>query len=78
VKDQLMSDVPVGSFFRVVSISSARRCLCLLAVARDLYASGFTYNGQGVIDERPPLPGNCRPALGLELQLITMDGSSPG
>lgn len=73
VGDQLMSDVPVASFFSGGIDSSAvaefarrngRRPLCF----------GVHFTDQGVIDERPYQEAAAS-ALGLELELITVDGS---
>ena len=74
VKDQLMSDVPVGSFFSGGIDSSAVAVYASRSGKRPV-CFGVHFTGQGVIDERPYQETAAR-ALGLELQLITMDGSS--
>jgi asparagine synthase (glutamine-hydrolysing) len=74
VKDQLMSDVPVGSFFSGGIDSSAVAAYATRA-GKYPVCFGVHFTGQGVTDERPYQEAAAR-ALGLELQLITMDGSS--
>ena len=74
VKDQLMADVPVGIFFNGGIESSA---LAAYAVrhGKSPLCFGVQFTGQGIPDERPYQEAAAR-ALGLELQLITMDGST--
>jgi asparagine synthase (glutamine-hydrolysing) len=74
VKDQLMSDVPVGSFFSGGIDSSAVAAYASRSGKRPV-CFGIHFTGQSVTDERPYQETAAR-ALGLELQLITMDGSS--
>jgi len=74
VKDQLMSDVPVGSFFSGGIDSSAVAVYASRSGKRPV-CYGVHFTGQGVIDERP-YQETAAQSLGLELQLITMDGSS--
>ena len=74
VKDQLMSDVPVGSFFSGGIDSSAVAAYAARS-GRSPVCFGVHFTGQGVIDERPYQEAAAQ-ALGLDLQLITMDGSS--
>ena len=74
VGEQLMSDVPVGSFFSggidsssiaAYSVRNGKRPTCF----------GVHFSDQGVADERPYQEAASK-ALGLDLHLITMDGSS--
>ena len=74
VKDQLMSDVPVGSFFSGGIDSSAVAAYASRSGKRPV-CYGIHFTEQGVTDERPYQEAAAR-ALGLDLQLITMDGSS--
>lgn len=74
VNDQLMSDVPVGSFFSGGIDSSAVAAYASRSGKRPV-CFGVHFTGQGVTDERP-YQETAAKALGLELQLITMDGSS--
>lgn len=74
VKDQLMSDVPVGAFFSGGIDSSAVACYASRA-GRAPKCFGVHFSGQGVVDERPYQEEASR-ALGLELQLITLDGGA--
>ena len=77
VNDQLMSDVPVGSFFSG-GIDSGAVAAYASRSGKKPVCFGVHFTGQGVIDERPYQEAAAR-ALGLDLQLITMDGSSfPG
>jgi asparagine synthase (glutamine-hydrolysing) len=74
VSDQLMSDVPVGAFFSGGIDSSAVAAFAKLAG----YAPrcfGVHFEDQGVIDERPFQEAAAR-ALGLDLELVTLDGKS--
>jgi asparagine synthase (glutamine-hydrolysing) len=74
IGEQLMSDVPVGSFFSGGIDSSA---VAVYASRSDKRPPcfGVHFTGQGVTDERP-YQETAAKALGLDLQLITMDGSS--
>ncbi|MGD0294798.1 MAG: asparagine synthase (glutamine-hydrolyzing) [Terracidiphilus sp.] len=74
VKDQLMSDVPVGSFFSGGIDSSAVAAYASRG-GKSPVCFGVHFTEQGVIDERPYQETAAR-ALGLDLQLITMNGSS--
>jgi asparagine synthase (glutamine-hydrolysing) len=74
VQDQLMADVPVGAFFSGGIDSSA-----VAAFAKrggySLRCFGVHFRNQGVIDEQPFQEAAAR-ALGLDLELVTLDGSS--
>ncbi len=74
VHEQLMADVPVGAFFSGGIDSSA-----VAAFARETgrlrHGFGVHFSGQGVIDERP-YQEEAAKALGLDLDLITVDGST--
>jgi asparagine synthase (glutamine-hydrolysing) len=72
VGQQLMSDVPVGTFFSGGIDSTAVAAFATEAGQRPL-CFGVHFSGQGVIDERPFQEAAAK-ALGLELQLITLDG----
>ncbi len=74
VGDQLMSDVPVGSFFSG-GIDSCAVAAFAKRKGMRLQCFGVHFTGQGVIDERPYQEEAAR-ALGLELDLITLDGAS--
>ncbi len=74
VKDQLMSDVPVGSFFSG-GIDSSAVAAYASRNGKKPVCFGVHFTGQGVTDERP-YQETAAKALGLDLQLITMDGSS--
>jgi asparagine synthase (glutamine-hydrolysing) len=74
VSDQLMSDVPVGAFFSGGIDSSAIASFAKLA-GRPPRCFGLHFAGQGVVDERPYQEEAAR-ALGLELELMTLDGST--
>ena len=74
VKRQLMSDVPVGSFFSGGIDSSAIAAQATKAGGAPR-CFGVHFSGQGVTDERPYQEAAAK-ALGLDLQLITMDGST--
>jgi asparagine synthase (glutamine-hydrolysing) len=74
VKEQLMSDVPVGSFFSGGIDSSAVAAYASRAGKKPV-CFGVHFTGQGVTDERP-YQETAAKALGLDLHLITMDGSS--
>lgn len=74
VGDQLMSDVPVGSFFSG-GIDSTAVASMATKLAKPPRCFGVHFTGQGVIDERPFQEAAAK-ALGLELELITLDGES--
>lgn len=74
VQDQLMADVPVGTFFSGGIDSSAVAAFA----KRGGYSPrcfGVHFKDQGVIDEQPFQEAAAR-ALGLELELVTLDGST--
>jgi asparagine synthase (glutamine-hydrolysing) len=74
VREQLMSDVPVGSFLSGGIDSTAVAAYAARAGKAPL-CFGVHFTQQGVIDERPFQEATAR-ALGLELDLITLDGST--
>jgi len=74
VSDQLMSDVPVGAFFSGGIDSSAIASYAARA-GRPPRCFGLHFAGQGVVDERPYQEAAAK-ALGLELELMTLDGST--
>lgn len=74
VGDQLMSDVPVGSFFSGGIDSSAVAAFAQGNGTR-LRCFGVHFSNQGVIDERV-YQEKAAAALGLDLELTTMDGST--
>jgi asparagine synthase (glutamine-hydrolysing) len=74
VGEQLMSDVPVGAFFSGGIDSSAVAAFA----KRNGYKPtlfGVHFSAPGVIDERPYQESAAR-ALGLDLQLTTVDGNA--
>jgi asparagine synthase (glutamine-hydrolysing) len=73
VGQQLMSDVPVGSFFSGGIDSSAIAAFASQSGQKPV-CFGVHFSGQGVTDERPYQEAAAK-ALGLDLRLITMDGS---
>lgn len=73
VRDQLMADVPVGAFFSGGIDSTAVASFAKQAGARPKLF-GVHFSDQGVIDERPFQEEAAR-ALGLPLELITLDGA---
>lgn len=73
-REQLMSDVPVGAFFSG-GIDSSAIAAFAKRVGRPLLLFGIHFTDQGVIDERPFQERTAR-ALGLELELTTLDGST--
>ncbi len=73
VGDQLMSDVPVGSFFSGGIDSSAIAAYASRTGKRPS-CFGVHFSGQSVVDEQPYQEAAAK-ALGLDLQLITLDGS---
>src|SRR5579863_2241194 len=74
VGQQLMSDVPVGSFFSGGIDSSAVAAFASQS-GRKPVCFGVHFTGQGVTDERPYQEAAAA-AIGLDLRLITMDGTS--
>lgn len=74
VRQQLMSDVPVGAFLSG-GIDSTAVAANAARAGRPPRCFGVHFTKQGVIDERPFQETTAR-ALGLELELITLDGSS--
>jgi asparagine synthase (glutamine-hydrolysing) len=74
IKDQLMSDVPVGAFFSG-GIDSSTVAAFAKRSGRRLRCFGVHFSNQGVIDERPYQEAAAR-ALGLDLELTTVDGAS--
>ncbi|MFO0607354.1 MAG: asparagine synthase (glutamine-hydrolyzing) [Polyangiales bacterium] len=74
VGEQLMSDVPVGSFFSGGIDSTAVASMATRAGLKPT-CFGVHFTGQGVIDERPFQEAAAK-ALGLDLELITLDGST--
>jgi asparagine synthase (glutamine-hydrolysing) len=74
VAAQLMSDVPVGAFFSGGIDSTAVASFAARA-GKPPPCFGLHFEGQGVIDERPYQERAAR-ALGLELHLTTLDGST--
>jgi asparagine synthase (glutamine-hydrolysing) len=74
VREQLMSDVPVGAFFSGGIDSTAVAAMAARTGLRPR-CFGVHFTGQGVIDERPFQEAAAK-ALGLELELITLDGST--
>jgi len=74
VKDQLMSDVPVGAFFSGgIDSSAIAGFIADTGVRPRLF--GVHFSNQGVIDERPYQEAAAR-SLGLSVDLTTLDGSS--
>lgn len=74
VKEQLMSDVPLGTFFSG-GIDSSLVAEYAKRAGKSSRCFGVYFSGQGVIDERPYQEAAAR-AMGLELELVTMDGST--
>jgi asparagine synthase (glutamine-hydrolysing) len=74
IGDQLMSDVAVGCFFSGGIDSSAIAAYAQRAGKR-LRCFGVHFSNQGVIDERPFQEAAAK-ALGLELELTTVDGTN--
>jgi len=74
VRDQLMSDVPVGSFFSG-GIDSSTVAAYAKRVGQPPRCFGVHFANQGVADERPYQEAAAK-ALGLELELMTLDGST--
>jgi asparagine synthase (glutamine-hydrolysing) len=74
VSAQLMSDVPVGAFFSGGIDSTAIASFAARA-GKPPPCFGVHFSDQGVIDERP-FQERAAQALGLELHLTTLDGST--
>lgn len=74
VREQLMSDVPLGTFFSG-GIDSSLVAEYAKRAGKSSRCFGVYFSGQGVIDERPFQEEAAR-AMGLELELVTMDGST--
>lgn len=72
VKDQLLSDVPVGVFLSGGVDSSAIAAFAKRAEPRTR-CFGVHFTDQGVIDERPYQESVAR-SLGVPLELVTLDG----
>lgn len=76
VREQLMSDVPVGAFFSGGIDSTAVAAYAQRNGLRP-QCFGVHFSGGGVIDERPYQESAAR-ALGLDLDLITVSGDRFG
>jgi len=74
VGEQLMADVPVGSFFSG-GIDSSAVAANAAEVGKPPMCFGVHFTDQGVTDERPYQEAAAK-ALHLDLHLITMDGNS--
>lgn len=74
VRDQLMSDVPVGAFLSGGIDSSAVAAFAKRA-GRPPRCFGVHFSNQGVVDERPFQEATAK-ALGLDLELTTLDGNT--
>jgi len=74
VGEQLMSDVPVGAFFSG-GIDSSSIAAYASRNGKRPTCFGVHFSNQGVADERPYQEAAAK-ALGLDLHLITLDGSS--
>lgn len=74
VREQLMSDVPVGSFLSGGIDSTAVAAFAAKA-GKPPRCFGVHFTDRGVIDERPFQEAAAR-ALGLDLELITLDGAT--
>lgn len=74
VRDQLMADVPVGTFFSGGIDSTAVASFAARAGTR-VRCFGVHFDGPDVIDERP-YQETAAKALGLDLELTTVDGKS--
>jgi asparagine synthase (glutamine-hydrolysing) len=74
VSDQLMADVPVGAFFSGGIDSSAVAAMASRTGKKPV-CFGVHFSDQGVVDERPYQEAAAK-VLGLDLHLITLDGSS--
>jgi asparagine synthase (glutamine-hydrolysing) len=74
VRDQLMSDVPVGCFFSAGIDSSAIAAFALRAEGH-IRGFGVHFSDPSVVDERPYQEVAAQ-ALGLDLELLTLDGAT--
>jgi asparagine synthase (glutamine-hydrolysing) len=74
VSQQLMADVPVGAFLSG-GIDSTAVAAFAAQSGKPPRCFGVHFTRQGVLDERPFQEAAAR-ALGLELELMTLDGSS--
>ena len=74
VGEQLLSDVPVGAFLSG-GIDSSSIAAFAKRAGRPPHCFGVHFSDGSVVDERPFQEETAR-ALGLELDLITLDGSS--
>ena len=74
VGEQLMSDVPVGSFFSA-GIDSSSVVAFALRNGQRLRCFGIHFSDQGVVDERPYQEAAAQ-AMGVDLELLTLDGAS--
>ena len=74
VGEQLMADVPLGAFFSGGIDSSAVVAFAARNGIRPR-CYGVHFSGQGVVDERP-FQEEAGAAMGVDLELITLDGSS--
>jgi asparagine synthase (glutamine-hydrolysing) len=74
VREQLMSDVPVGAFFSGGIDSSAIAAFAKRSGHRPTLF-GVHFSNQGVIDERP-YQESAAAALGLDLELTTVNGQA--
>ena len=74
ISEQLMSDVPVGAFFSG-GIDSTAIASFARQSGRAMKCFGIHFSGQNVIDERP-FQESAAKALGLELELTTVDAHS--
>ena len=69
-----MSDVPVGAFFSGGIDSSAVAAMAS-RIGKPPVCFGVHFTDQGVVDERPYQEATAK-ALGLDLHLITLNGST--
>jgi asparagine synthase (glutamine-hydrolysing) len=74
VKQQLLSDVPVGAFFSG-GIDSSTVASYAAKAGKPPHLFGVHFSNQGVVDERPFQEAAAK-ALGLDLDLVTLDGST--
>jgi asparagine synthase (glutamine-hydrolysing) len=73
VAEQLMGDVPAGTFFSG-GIDSCAVASFAARAGMELPCFGVHFTGQGVVDERPYQESAAR-AMGLDLHLVTLDGA---